>query len=81
MKYTKEFSVEFDLNLIFQGFERILEGYFDDFINIKSGKNVDFSMLCRTRYRTRKWGFRCGNNRCAIPGSRLSALKCKPRPL
>ena len=50
------FSVKFDRMLIFQGFEGILESYFDDFINVKSGKNVDFSMFCRTHYRTRKWG-------------------------
>ena len=49
------FLVEFDLSLIFQGFESILEGYFDDFINVKSGKSVDFLMFCRTHYRTRKW--------------------------
>ena len=39
--------------LYFQGFEWILEGYFDDFVNVKSGRNVDFSMFCRTHYRTR----------------------------
>ena len=50
------FSVKFDRMLIFQGFERILEGYFDDFINVKSGKNVDFSMFCRTHYRTQNGG-------------------------
>ena len=27
--------IKFDRILIFQGFERILEGYFDDFINVK----------------------------------------------
>ena len=51
------FFEDFDqvrLKPYFQGFERILEGYFDDFINVKSGKNVDFSMFCRTHYRTRK---------------------------
>ena len=40
--------------LIFQGFERILEGDNDDFINLKSGKNVDFLRFFRTHYRTRK---------------------------
>ena len=38
--------------LYFQGFDGILEGYFDDFIEFKSDKNVDFSMFCRTHYRT-----------------------------
>ena len=68
------FSVKFDRMLIFQGFEGILESYFDDFINVKSGKNVDFSMFCRTHYRTRKWGFRRENNRYAVPGNRQAAL-------
>ena len=73
--------IKFDRILIFQGFERILEGDIDDFINVKSGKNVDFSMFCRTHYRTQKWGFRRGNNRYALPGFRLLVLKCKLSPL
>ena len=40
----------------FQWFEGVLEGYFDNFINVKSGKNVDFSMFCRTHYRTQNGG-------------------------
>ena len=47
---------------------------------VKSGEMLDFSVLCRSGYRTRKWGFRCGNIRYAVPGFRLSVLKCKPRP-
>ena len=75
------FSVEFDRMLIFQGFEDIFCVITVIFGVVKSDKMLDFSMFCRTHYRTRKWWFRCGNNRCAIPGNRLSALKCKPRPL
>ena len=74
------FLVEFERSFIFKGFERIFESDFNDFIEFKSDKNVDFSMFCRTHYRTRKWGFRRGNNRYALPGFRLLALKCKPRP-
>ena len=51
------FSVKFDRILIFQGFERIFGGYFDDFINVKSGKNVDFSMFCRSEYRSGVFGW------------------------
>ena len=50
------FSVEFDLSLIFQWFEGILEGYFDDFSVIRMGKNGVKWAFCRTHYRTRKWG-------------------------
>ena len=54
--------IKFDRILIFQGFERILEGYFDDFVNVKSGRNVDFSMFCRTHYRTQNGGQRVGTS-------------------
>ena len=67
--------------LIFQGFEGIFGVRMVIFDGVKSGKNVDFSMFCRTHYRTQKWGFRRGNNRCALSGNRTFALKCKPRPL
>ena len=76
-----EFLVEFDLSLIFQWLEGILEGYFDDFSVIRMGKNGVKWAFCRTHYRTRKWGFRRENIRYAVPGFRLLALKCKPRPL
>ena len=75
------FSVEFDLSLIFQWFEGILEGYFDDFSVMRMGKNGVKWAFCRTHYRTRKWGFRRENIRYALPGFRLPALKCKLRPL
>ena len=75
------FLVEFDLSLIFQGFESILEGYFDDFINVKSGKSVDFLMFCRTHYRTQKWVFRRGNIRYALSGNQTLVLKCKLCPI
>lgn len=54
------FLVEFDWSLIFQGVEMIFESDFNDFIEFKSDKNVDFSMFCRTHYRTRKWQSTCG---------------------
>ena len=73
--------IKFDRILIFQGFERILEGYFDDFSVMRMGKNGVKWAFCRTHYRTRKWGFRRENNRCALSGNRTFALKCKPRPL
>ena len=67
--------------LYFQGFKGILGGIVVIFDGVKSGEMLDFSMFCRTHYRTRKWGFRRENIRYAIPGSRLFALKCKLRPL
>ena len=73
--------IKFDRILIFQGFERILEGYFDDFSVMRMGKNSVKWTFCRTHYRTRKWGFRRENIRYAVPGFRLLALKCKLRPL
>ena len=72
--------IKFDRILIFQGFERIFESDFNDFIEFKSDKNVDFSRFYRTRYRTRKWVFMHGNNRYALFGNRTFVLKCKPRP-
>ena len=75
------FSVEFDKSFVFQGFDDIFGGIVVIFDGVESGEMLDFSMFCRTHYRTRKWGFRRGNNRYAVPGIRLPALKCKPRPL
>ena len=57
-----------------------MEGYFDDFSVMRMGKNVVKWTFCRTHYRTRKWGFRRENIRYALPGFRMFALKCKPRP-
>ena len=74
------FSVEFDESLYFQGFDGILEGYFDDFSVMRMGKNGVKWAFCRTHYRTRKWGFRRENIRYAVPEFRLHVLKCKPRP-
>ena len=73
--------IKFDRIIIFQGFERILEGYFDDFSVMRMGKNGVKWAFCRTHYRTRKWGFRRENIRYAVLGNRLLALKCKLRPL
>ena len=73
--------IKFDRILVFQGFERILEGYFDDFSVMRMGKNDVKWAFCRTHYRTRKWQSTCGWKRYALPGFRLFALKCKPRPL
>ena len=75
------FSVEFDRMLYFQGFDGILGWIVVIFDGVKSGEMLDFSMFCRSHYRTRKWGFRRGNNRYAVPGFRLLTLKCKLRPL
>ena len=75
------FSVEFDKSFVFQGFDDIFGGIVVIFDGVESGEMLDFSMFCRTHYRTRKWGFRRGNIRYAVPGFRLPALKCKPRPL
>ena len=48
------------------------------FDGLKSGEMLDFSMFCRSGYRTRKWVFRHGNNRYALFGNRTFVLKCKP---
>ena len=48
---------------------------------VKSGGMLDFSMFCRTHYRTRKWGFRRENIRYALSGNRTFVLKCKLRPI
>ena len=50
------------------------------FDGVESGEMLDFSGFARSGYRTRKWGFRRGNNRYALSGFRLPVLKCKPRP-
>ena len=73
--------IKFDRIIIFQGFERILEGYFDDFSVMRMGKNVVKWTFCRTHYRTRKWGFRRENIRYALSGNRTLVLKCKLSPL
>ena len=72
--------IKFDRIIIFQGFERILEGYFDDFSVMRMGKNSVKWTFCRTHYRTRKWGFRRENIRYALSGNRTLVQKCKPRP-
>ena len=61
------FSVEFDESLYFQGFDGILEGYFDDLLNSKSDKNVDFSRFYRTRYRTQNGGRGVGTSDMPFP--------------
>ena len=50
------FSVEFDRSFIFQGFEGIFGGIVVIFDGVKSGEMLDFSMFCRTHYRTQNWG-------------------------
>ena len=75
------FLVEFEKRLYFQGFEGIFGVRVVIFDIVKRGENVDFSMFCRTHYRTRKWWFRCGNIRYALSGNRQSVLKCKLCPL
>ena len=42
--------------LIFQGVEGILGRIVVIFGVVKSGGMLDFSMFCRTRYRTQNWG-------------------------
>ena len=66
--------------LYFQGFEGVFCVRMVIFGDVKNGEMLDFSIFCRTQYRTRKWRFGCENIRYAIPASRLSVLKCKPRP-
>ena len=73
--------IKFDRIHIFQGFESILEGYFDDFSAIRMDKNGVKCTFCRTHYRTRKYGSRRGNNRYAVSGFRTLILKCKPCPM
>ena len=68
-------------NALFSMVKGILGGIVVIFGVVKSGEMLDFSGFCRTHYRTRKWGFRRENIRYALPGFRLPALKCKPRPL
>ena len=46
------FSVEFDGMLIFQGFDGIFGGIVVIFDGVKSGEMLDFSMFCRSRYRS-----------------------------
>ena len=42
--------------LIFQGFERIFGGIMVIFGVVKSGEMLDFSMFCRSRYRSGYFG-------------------------
>ena len=67
--------------LYFQGVDGIFGGTMVFFGSVESGEMLDFSMFCRSGYRTRKWVFRHGNNRYAIFGNRTFVLKCKPRPI
>ena len=67
--------------LYFQGVDGIFGVIVVIFGDVKSGEMLDFSMFCRSGYRTRKWVFRHGNNRYALFGNRTFVLKCKPRPL
>ena len=46
------FSVEFDISLIFQGFEGIFGGIVVIFSGVESGKMLDFSGVCRSGYRS-----------------------------
>ena len=46
------FSVEFDLSFIFQWFEGIFGVRMVIFDGVKSGEMLDFSVFCRTRYRS-----------------------------
>ena len=50
------FSVEFDEMLIFQGFDGIFGGIVVIFDGVKNGEMLDFSGLCRSRYRTQNGG-------------------------
>ena len=84
-----EFSVEFDRRLIFQGFDGIFRSIVVIFDEVKSGENGVFSGFYRSEYRSDfgdferfrifELTFEC--NRCAVPGFRLSVLKCKLRPI
>ena len=42
--------------LYFQGFDGILGGIVVIFDGVKSGEMLDFSMFCRSRYRTQNGG-------------------------
>ena len=46
------FSVEFDRMLYFQGFDGILGWIVVIFDGVKSGEMLDFSMFCRSGYRS-----------------------------
>ena len=46
------FLVEFEEMLYFQGFEGIFGGIVVIFDDVKSGEMLDFSMVCRSGYRT-----------------------------
>ena len=44
--------IKFDRNLIFQGFERILKVFLMIFGVVKSDEMLNFSMFCRSVYRS-----------------------------
>ena len=50
------FSVEFDRSFIFQGFEGIFGWIVVIFDGVKSSEMLDFSMFCRSGYRTQNGG-------------------------
>ena len=50
------FSVEFDESLYFQGFDGIFGVIVVIFGDVKSGEMLDFSMFCRSGYRTQNGG-------------------------
>ena len=73
--------------LYFQGFEGIFGVIVVIFGDVKSGEMLDFVGFARSGYRSGIFGefeVKCLGNtdftRCALSGSRLHVLKCKPRP-
>ena len=50
------FSVEFERSFIFQGVDGILGWIVVIFDDVKSGEMLDFSMFCRSGYRTQNGG-------------------------
>ena len=74
------FSVEFERMPYFQGVEGIFEWYEVIFGLVRMDENGVKWAFCRSWYRTWKWGFRRGNNRYALSGKRMLALKCKLSP-
>ena len=63
------FSVKFDRMLIFQGFEGIFGGIVVIFDGVKNGEMLDFSGLCRSRYRTQNGGRGVGTSDVPFPAA------------
>ena len=69
--------IKFDRSLIFQGFERIFGGIVAIFGDVKSGEMLDFSMFCRTHYRTQNGGLDVETTDMPFWQSNICSKKCK----